>query len=289
MIEKQEILAISKKLALDPSTIEKDYVIGWVLRGIYQHQKIQNTWVFKGGTSIKKCFFDDYRFSEDLDFSLLNTHRENLPDFKTILFEIADWVYQQSGIEIPQSEIGIEIFKTPHGWDAIQAKITYNGPLKRKTNFPRIKFDLTLHEKIVLEPEKRSIFHTYSDNPHDDILARCYPYEELFAEKIRALLERTRPRDIYDVIHLYKSREKIQSKQLLLHVLEEKCKFKGIPLPRLQAIQARLNIQNLNSEWERMLAHQLPKLDSFDESWVVMPDVFEWLYDGAEQLSSPHV
>lgn len=287
MIEKQEILTISNRLSLDPSTVEKDYVIGWVLRGIYCHPKIQNVWIFKGGTAIKKCYFDDYRFSEDLDFSLLNTHRHNLPDFKTILFEIADWIYEQSGIEVPQTDIKMEIFKTPNGLDAIQAKITYNGPLKRKTNFPRIKLDLTLQERIVLEPEKRLIFHTYSDNPHDEIQARCYPYEELFAEKIRALLERTRPRDVYDVIHLYKSREKIKNKQLFFHALEEKCRFKGIPLPNLQALQDRLNIQNLNSEWEKMLAHQLPKLDSFEESWAFMTDIFEWIYQDVEQYSTP--
>ena len=278
MIDKEEILTKAKNQSLDPSIIEKDYVIGWLLRGIYHMEQIRDVWVFKGGTSIKKCYFTDYRFSEDLDFSLLNTSRESLQNFQQILSESAEWVHDHSGIEIPRSAIEIDIYKTPLGWDAIQAKLTYNGPLRRKTNLPRIKLDLTFHEKIVLEPEKRVIFHPYSDLPQDIIQASCYPFEELFAEKIRALAERTRPRDIYDVIHLYKSREKLKSKELLLHILEEKCKFKGIPLPSLQAIQTRLNIENLNSEWQKMLAHQLPKLDPFEEFWASMPNVFDWLY-----------
>jgi predicted nucleotidyltransferase component of viral defense system len=278
MIDKEEILIEAKRRSLDPSIIEKDYVIGWLLRGIYQIEQIQDSWIFKGGTSIKKCYFSDYRFSEDLDFSLLNTTRDSLQNLQAILSESAAWVYEHSGIEIPFSAIEIEIYETPLGREAIQAKVTYNGPLRRKTNFPRIKLDLTLHEKIVLEPEKRLIFHPYSDRPQDLIQARCYPFEELFAEKIRALAERTRPRDIYDVIHLYQSREKLKSKELLLHILKEKCKFKGISLPDLQAIEARLNVQNLNSEWERMLAHQLPSLGPFGESWASMPAVFDWLY-----------
>lgn len=278
MIEKEEILAKAKKKTLDPSIIEKDYVLGWFLTIIYQIRQIQNVWVFKGGTSIKKCYFNDYRFSEDLDFSILNTNKEKLPDFKEIFTEIAQEVQEQSGIQIPQSKIEIDIYKTPLGWDAVQAKLTYNGPLRRKTSFPRIKLDLTLNEKIVLEPEPRAIFHPYSDQPHPIIQALCYPFEELFAEKIRALAERARPRDIYDVIHLYKSKEKLKSKELLLNILEQKCKFKSIPLPSLQTIQSRLNFQNLHSEWETMLAHQLPKLGSFEEYWANMPIVFEWLY-----------
>ena len=279
MIDKEEILIAAKKESLDPSIIEKDYVIGWLLRGIYHMEQIRDIWIFKGGTAIKKCYFNEYRFSEDLDFSLLNTDQENLPNLQEILLESVEWVHDLSGIEISPAAIEIDVYKTPLGWDAIQAKLTYNGPLRRKTNFPRIKLDLTFHEKIVLEPEKRDIFHPYSDLPKENIQARCYPFEELFAEKIRALAERTRPRDIYDVIHFYQSRRKLKSKKLLLQILEEKCKFKRIPLPSLQAIQSRLDIENLNSEWQRMLAHQLPKLNLFEESWALMPTIFDWLYD----------
>lgn len=30
------------------------------------------SWVFKGGTCLKKCYFETYHFSEDLDFTLRN-------------------------------------------------------------------------------------------------------------------------------------------------------------------------------------------------------------------------
>jgi predicted nucleotidyltransferase component of viral defense system len=50
--------------------VEKDYVLGWLLAGIGEHPATRDTWVFKGGTCLKKCFFETYRFSEDLDFTL---------------------------------------------------------------------------------------------------------------------------------------------------------------------------------------------------------------------------
>lgn len=65
MIDKHEILKAAKSLGLQPSTVEKDYVLGWVLMAIQRNPDSQGKWIFKGGTCLKKCFFDNYRFSED--------------------------------------------------------------------------------------------------------------------------------------------------------------------------------------------------------------------------------
>jgi hypothetical protein len=70
MIDKAEILAVAKQTSLTPHVVEKDYVLGWMLAGIYHREELANNWIFKGGTCLKKCFFETYRFSEDLDFTL---------------------------------------------------------------------------------------------------------------------------------------------------------------------------------------------------------------------------
>ena len=70
MIDRAEILAASTDLGLEPRVVEKDYLLGWLLAGIYAHEALAPAWVFKGGTCLKKCFFETYRFSEDLDFTL---------------------------------------------------------------------------------------------------------------------------------------------------------------------------------------------------------------------------
>ncbi len=67
MIQKQELLDLAKDFGLRPDVVEKDYVLGWLLAGIGEHPATRDTWVFKGGTCLKKCFFETYRFSEDLD------------------------------------------------------------------------------------------------------------------------------------------------------------------------------------------------------------------------------
>lgn len=70
MIPKREILDISSTVGLNPHVVEKDYALGWALAGIFNHRELTETWVFKGGTCLKKCYFETYRFSEDLDFTL---------------------------------------------------------------------------------------------------------------------------------------------------------------------------------------------------------------------------
>ncbi len=72
MIDRREILDIASRLSLNPHVVEKDYVLGWMLAGIYANPELRESWVFKGGTCLKKCFFETYRFSEDLDFTLLD-------------------------------------------------------------------------------------------------------------------------------------------------------------------------------------------------------------------------
>ena len=70
MIDRRELLAAAANLGLLPNVVEKDYVLGWLLAGIFNHPALAEKWVFKGGTCLKKCYFETYRFSEDLDFTL---------------------------------------------------------------------------------------------------------------------------------------------------------------------------------------------------------------------------
>ncbi len=58
MIDRRELLATAGNLSLLPNVVEKDYVLGWVLAGIYNHQELTDKWVFKGGTCLKKCYFE---------------------------------------------------------------------------------------------------------------------------------------------------------------------------------------------------------------------------------------
>ncbi len=187
MIDRLEIMEFSREVGLAPEVVEKDYVLGWVLGAIFSHPTLRMDWLFKGGTCLKKCYFETYRFSEDLDFTLRNHDHLNQEFLQAAFAEAADWIYEQSGIELPRDTVLFDIYENPRGKISVQGRLGYRGPLQRRGSTPRIKLDLTDDERIVLEPVWREVHHPYQDRPEEGIQARCYCYEELFAEKIRAL------------------------------------------------------------------------------------------------------
>ena len=93
MIEKNEVLKLAKLLNLSPETIEKDYVLGWMLFGINANTKLKDKWMFKGGTSLKKCFFETFRFSEDLDFTISDSSHFTKDFLLHEFYKIADVTY----------------------------------------------------------------------------------------------------------------------------------------------------------------------------------------------------
>ncbi len=275
MIEKREILAIAQQTSLTPHVVEKDYVLGWMLAGIYSHDDLAANWVFKGGTCLKKCFFETYRFSEDLDFTLTKPEHLDADFLKSAFSEIGEWIYEQSGIEIPADKQEFEIYRNPRGQISCQGKISYKGPVSSTHGLPRVKLDLIADERIVLPPVRVPIFHPYTDVPDDEIEVLAYDYVEAFAEKFRALAERTRPRDLYDVVHLYRNAEARPDARRFMDVLRAKCEFKGIGVPRLSDLEPHR--ADLETGWIHMLEHQLPALLPVATFWDALPEIFAWL------------
>ena len=277
MIDKREILDLAGTQGLTPHVVEKDYALGWALAGIYAHPELAESWVFKGGTCLKKCFFETYRFSEDLDFTLQDESHLDEAFLQRVFTEISEWIYEQSGLEFPADSQKFDIFANPRGNPSCQGKLSYRGPVSPRSP-PRIKLDLTADERLVLAPVQVPIFHPYSDAPEGGIMVRSYAYEEAFGEKIRALAERTRPRDLYDVINLFRNTEARPAAAVLLDVLRQKCEFKGIAVPQLTDLDPHRG--DVEGAWGHMLDHQLPSLPPVAAFWDALPAFFDWLLGG---------
>ena len=143
----------------------------------------------------------------------------------------------------------------------------------------RIKLDVTYGEQVVCQPEWRSIDHSYpSDALPPPATVLCYSFEEVFAEKIRAMGERSRPRDLYDIVTLFRGREAIPSPTFIRSVYETKCEAKGLRAFTIDDLRSSPLIVELESEWSNMLGHQLSDLPSFSEYWADLPLLFEWLH-----------
>jgi hypothetical protein len=105
-----------------------------------------------------------------------------------------------------------------------------------------------------------------------------YSVDELFAEKLRALTERTRPRDLYDVVFILENRPDALNLDRARALFREKCGVKSFPPPTSEALRALIRgSEELRSEWANMLAHQLPELPPLDSFLSRIDGMFTWL------------
>jgi len=284
VITAQELMDHARNLGLRPQVVEKDYALGWLLAGIAAHPVIGPGWVFKGGTCLKKCYFETYRFSEDLDFTLTDPAHLDEAFLLSTFREVATWIEEHSGIELPDADRRFESYTNPRGRMSAQGKVGYRGPIAPRGDLPRIKLDLTNDERLVLPPSLRPVHHPYTDRTEEGFAIRAYAFEEVFAEKIRALAERQKPRDLYDVINLFWRDDFQPDRVVMLDTLRKKCEFKGIALPTVHQLELDPARVELESGWEQMLAHQLPALPVFADFWQALPAMFQWLYGDADKL-----
>src|SRR5690348_16542202 len=195
MIHSKEINAVAAKNKLKDTQIEKDYILSWVLYGLARNEQLSKQLVFKGGTVLKKTYFPEYRFSEDLDFTLLDekiTNEELLQEFEKIYASIRE----EANIILQFGEANTHIS------GSLSFYINYVGPLQGNMNSRNIKIDITRGEILEYPVEKRSVFILYSDLPAKSFQLQCYSLSEILIEKMTALMGRTEPRDLFDFWYL---------------------------------------------------------------------------------------
>ena len=280
MISDREVAALSAEWSLRHDVIEKDYVLGWLLAGIAAHRALAG-WVFKGGTCLRKCYFETYRFSEDLDFTIASGSDE--PEHLAEVFtEVSQWIDERCGLGLHIDERSFQRRVNRRGNPTIRGRLAFTGPM-RSPSSPKVQLDLTTDELVADPVVLRPIFHPYSDGTEawdgTQIVGEVSAYSlvELFAEKLRALAERCRPRDLYDVVHTHRHPDLLGRAGEVHYALERKCEFVGIAMPTLDSILSSPHRLEIEQEWENMLAHQLPRLPPFAQFWGSLAEVFEWL------------
>ncbi|CAN5311291.1 hypothetical protein BH20ACT24_BH20ACT24_20420 [soil metagenome] len=277
MIPAREILDLRAEWSLDADIIEKDYVLGWLLAGIGKDPRLAQTWVFKGGTCLRKCYYETYRFSEDLDFTVVSGGPEAPEDLVPIFRAIGEWLREGCGIELVVEDASFRRRQKRRGNPTTQTRVAYRGP-NRPPQLPKVKLDITSDEILVEPAVVRPIWHQYSDAPLPAGGVGCYSLIELFGEKLRALSERCRPRDLYDVVHMHRHPDLVGRAPAVAAVLARKGAHAGIDVPTADMIRSSPYREEIEREWENMLGHQLPKpLPPFGDFWATLDEVFGWL------------
>lgn len=215
--------------------VEKDYALSYVLAGIAKQPELSHSLIFKGGTALKKIFFGDYRFSEDLDFSVINPPKdEDLENALVNAIGLAKELLNDYGPFDIQLKRYPEKAPHPNGQDAFNMLVKFPW---QPTPLCRIKIEITHDEPVILAPEYKPILHGYEEQI--DCLVACYHIEEIVAEKLRALLQthkklvargwnRPRARDYYDLWCILKNYSSSVDTNRLIEMLDKKCKHRDV-------------------------------------------------------------
>ena len=173
MIPSLEIRQIARIKGVPLSTIERDYAQNWLLSELSTYPL-----VLKGGTGIKKVYFGDYRFSDDIDFTATKDINKKL---------LNEWFDKATKNVQKKSGIYFKCENTNINEDTTGFEVnTYFQITQKKTHLTKIKIDITSYdkEKLLLPINIMKIIHPYSDNLQVDI--KVYAIEEILAEKIRS-------------------------------------------------------------------------------------------------------
>ena len=260
MIKPGEIQQKARAVGVRDQQMEKDYILSWILKGIAQHEQLSKIIVFKGGTVLKKIYFEDYRFSEDLDFTLINNAR--LPNRQEISNEqIFEWFRHTFEYIKEEANIPLEIIdNNKHEDGSINFYISYIGPLGRQGNSKRVKIDISRSEQLVFEPVMKDVFIDYTDMEEHQLL--CYPLEEVLVEKMRSAMQRMQARDFYDIWYLLEQHG--INVDFYLSEFETKCRNKELNLTDFSKKLAE-RLPQYRARWQSSMSEQIKDLPDFDQ------------------------
>jgi predicted nucleotidyltransferase component of viral defense system len=268
MISVDEIKRLAISLGVDPPVVDRDYVLGCFLHFLSKQSEAQTSWIFKGGTALRMCYFAGYRFSEDLDFTA--TQRLATTDIRRIVLEASTALQQGAGIRTDEREIVVEAINDDYGKEAYEAKVYYRGPWNYGGMPAALKIHVSRDESLIFVPNDKFIIHPYSDK--DDLPTssfRVYSLEEILAEKLRAFSGQRKhaiARDIYDIHHISKSNAEIER---AIGAFPKKCLVKGIAAEEIDAGNITRRKAEYEDNWRNNLEYLIPTnmKTTFEEAW----------------------
>ena len=230
---------------VDAAVVERDYVLAHVVAHLHHARpKDGGRLVFKGGTALRFIYLPDYRYSADLDFTVLDGSTEASAAALGTVLEAAKY-----HVGLPHLELTGDDKPT----------ISYVGPLAAAR--PRqIKLDLATDEHVE-SVEDRALLNIWPDLP-DAVPLAVYPIEEIGAEKLRCVIQRVQCRDLYDLFRL--TEDAGLSLAEVRPLFERKTRAKNLD-PGTFAQRFEDRVERYDQRWSTEMCEHLADLPRFDD------------------------
>ena len=261
-----------RRLGIPWEVLERDYVLSWILTGISQTPVLRDTLAFKGGTALRKCYFKDYRFSEDLDFTGIGEvpggkDLENMVRQACVAAEDSVDAYAPVAISC---ERYTEREPHPGGQEAFTIRARLPWQNRPQT---RVLIEVTMDERVLWPTKRLKIIHDYGE-PLDAGI-HVYALEEVVAEKLRAILQqidtlerrgwsRSRGRDYYDLWRVLDAYHDRMDPTDFGPLLRKKCAARGVSFAGPSDFFEYRMLSEVRETWEPWLGPLVPGLPSFE-------------------------
>lgn len=168
--------------ALDEQ-VEQDLVLSRALSEIFARPALREMLAFRGGTALHKLFLDPPgRYSEDLDLVQVTAG-----PIKPVLLEVQEAL--DGWLGAPRSEQAADSVRLLYGFE------TTAKPVRRM----RVKIEINTREHFAVEGFRQVSFAVKNPWYAATTQVTSYALEELMATKLRALYQRRKGRDLYDL------------------------------------------------------------------------------------------
>lgn len=251
--------------------VEKDYALSYILTGLVSCPALSGSLVFKGGTALKKLFFGDYRFSEDLDFSAVSAPQGD--DLEQAIHNAVDEsvrLLSEHGPFSVEVKRYLERDPHPHGQEAFVVRVRFPW---QPSPLCRIKLEICHDEPVLLDPDARLLIHGYGEEMN--VRVPSYRLEEIITEKMRSLLQthkklvmrgwnRPRARDYYDLWRLLSTFDAEIDRTILPSLLERKCTYREVGYTCIDDFFTDQLVTEAHTHWEsnlRPFVTDLPDCD----------------------------
>ncbi|HBO33123.1 MAG TPA: hypothetical protein DD636_00010 [Anaerolineaceae bacterium] len=260
----QMIRSVTQQKHVQQYIVEKDYALSYLLAAIVQTGNLGENLVLKGGTALKKLYFADYRFSEDLDYStkVMGPIKQIDEQMKTVVQFMGETLNQHGPFQVTLEPL---VLKQPHPGDQKAYLVRVQFPEQRQV-LCRLKVEITVDEPILTQVEIRPVLHGFAEDM--DVKIPVYSLSEITAEKLRALLQskvRLRERgwgasrvcrDYFDLWNLLQIPE-LKSPDLI-PLLNQKCVVRDVAYTSPDDFVSEDLLSVARNEWAQQLLPFVP-------------------------------
>ena len=233
MISRKEIESKAKEFEIQPTNVEKDYIFGWLLFGLFTVSNLKDRIFLKGGNALRKGYFEQTRFSADLDLGIPNDIRQE--SLLQELNSICNFIQEKTRVQFLTSDNKIEEKFVGSDSPLPDLKV-YEARVYFKDFFGmgdhvrlKIVMDVTRFDKVILPIQSVKLIHPYSDAADVSCNIRCMKLEEIIATKLKCLLQRQHTADLFDYAYSIKLLGGTLNRKEVVEVLVRKTIFQKNP------------------------------------------------------------